>query len=108
MEHGEWGWRTVAPDKSVRTYVTAIVRVGASGSEVPLAVILPDGRTYEISKVTTTQKVGGSCERLTVTIGQRTTNIWRDTAGWGGTRWYVVMRDALNNPFAEAAREWAP
>ncbi len=98
----------VAPDKSVRTYVTAIVRVSASGSEVPLAVTLPDGRTYEVSKVTTTQKVGGNCERLTVTIGQRTTNLWRDTSGWGGTRWYVIMRDALNNPFADAAREWVP
>lgn len=98
----------MAPDRELRTYVTAIVRVSELGGEVPLAIILPDGRVYEISQVTSSRRIGGNCEQYTVSIGGHSTNIWKDTAGWNGQRWYVVMRDAKDRPFARAERTWVP
>lgn len=90
----------------MRTYVDTVVRVSADGAETPLAVVLPDGRAFEISQVSDRRKWEG-CRRFAVRIGRQVTYLYKDTSGWGGPRWFVVMKGAVP-PVFESAREWVP
>ena len=95
------------PPRSMRTYVDVILRVSSGGTETPKAIILPDGRTFEVSDLTTHScKQGG--EVLTVHIGTHTTHLYKDTTGWNGPRWYVVMRGATAPVFDGVEGEWMP
>ena len=81
------------PPRSMRTYVDVILRVSSGGTETPKAIILPDGRAFEVSGITTHSRRQGG-EVLTVHIGAHTTHLYKDTTGWNGPRWYVVMKGA--------------
>lgn len=95
------------PPWSMRTYVDVILRVSSGGTETPKAIILPDGRTFEVSGLTThSRKQSG--EVLTVHIGTHTTHLYKDTTGWNGPRWYVVMRGETAPVFEGVEGEWMP
>ena len=81
------------PPWSMRTYVDVILRVSSGGTETPKAIILPDGRTFEV---------------LTVHIGTHTPHLYKDTTGWNGPRWYVVTRGATAPVFDGVEGEWMP
>lgn len=95
------------PPHSMRTYVSVVLRVSEGGTENPLAIILPDGRTFEVSG-TTTRARKGDHDVLTVRIGTHTTHLYKDKTGWNGPRWYVVMRGATQPTFSDAGGEWSP
>ena len=83
--------RNAAPVTGKRTYVDVIVRVASDGTETPQFIMLPDGRTFEVSRVVMrTRLVDG--EVLSVQIGSHMTSLWKETRGWGRPRWYVKMR----------------
>lgn len=74
-----------------RTYVDVILRIGADGTETPQFIMLPDGRTYEVSRVTMrTRLIDG--EVLSIQIGSHMTSLWKEARGWGRPRWYVKLR----------------
>ena len=95
------------PPWSMRTYVDVILRVSSGGTETPKAIILPDGRTFEVSGLTTHSRKQ-SREVLTVHIGTHTTHLYKDTTGWNGPRWYVVTRGATAPVFEGVEGEWMP
>lgn len=95
------------PPRSMRAYVDVILRVSSGGTETPKAIILPNGRTFEVSGLTThSRKQGG--EALTAHIGTHATHLYKDTTGWNGPRWYVVMRSTPKPVFSEVVGEWTP
>lgn len=63
-----------------RTYVDALLRVSAGGMESPKAIILPDGRTFEVGG-TTTRARKGTQEVLTITVGAHVTHLYKDLTG---------------------------
>lgn len=85
------------PPLSQRTYVSVILRVSEAGVETPQAIILPDGRRYEVGTGTVHHRVKGG-EILTVHVGPATTHLYKDTSGWNGSRWFVVLRDVGDRP----------
>lgn len=87
----------------MRTYVDVLLRVSAGGTETPRAIILPDGRMFEITGVTTHRRRQGG-EVLTIHVGMHATSLYKDTTGWNGPRWYVIMRGAPDQVFEDAAR----
>ena len=91
----------------MRTHVDVLLHVSASGTETPRAVILPDGRVFAIDGLTThCRKPWG--EVLTVHIGRHVTSLYKDSTGWAGPRWYVVMRDTPEPVFEDASGERMP
>lgn len=89
------------PPRSQRTYVSVILRVSEAGVETPQAIILPDGRRYEVGTGTTHHRVQGG-EILTVHVGPATTHLYKDASGWNGSRWFVVLHDGGNRPAFES------
>lgn len=75
----------------VRTYVDVVMYVSSGGTETPKAIIMPDGRVYEVKSTSTREKTPDGMA-MTVQIGDRTTKIYKDSTGWNGARWYVMMR----------------
>ena len=87
----EEGRRRAMVATGKRTYVDVILRIGADGTETPQFIMLPDGRTYEVSRVTMrTRLVDG--EVLSIQIGSHATSLWKEARGWGRPRWYVRLR----------------
>lgn len=82
--------RAVVP-RGMRTYVSVYLQIGPDGHEAPQVVVLPDGRMFRIDAVERWQRVQGGYA-LTVRIGSHVTTLWKDTGGWSGPRWYVIMR----------------
>ena len=89
------------PPRGMRTYVDVIVRVSAGGVENPRAIILPNGRMFEIDHVGGRTRFEGGMA-LSVHIGEHVTSLYKDTTGWNGARWYVVMRGAGAPAFEQA------
>lgn len=95
------------PPMGMRTYVDVLLRVSSGGTESPKAIILPDGRTFEVSG-TTTRARKGTQEVLTITVGTHVTHLYKDLTGWNGARWYVVMRGAPEPVFEDVGHGWMP
>lgn len=85
------------PPREARTYVDVILRVGALGTQTPLAVVLPDGRVYEVSYVTERRRERCGMS-YTVHIGTHATQLYRADGGFEGGRWFVVMREGGKAP----------
>ena len=83
--------------KGMRTYVHVYLQVGPDGCETPRVIVLPDGRMFRIDAVERWQRVQGGYA-LAIRIGNHTTTLWKDTAGWSGPRWYVIMRRPVRVP----------
>ncbi len=81
------------PPRGIRTYVDVVVRVSADGTELPRAIVLPDGRAFEVTRVTSKKRLQGGWV-FAIQIGEHMTSLYKDAAGWGGERWFVVMRVA--------------
>ena len=79
------------PPRESRTYVDVVLRVDAMGVQTPLAVILPDRRTYPVDRVSDRRRIAEGLA-LTVHIGEHVTQLHRDDRGFSGQRWYVTMR----------------
>ena len=71
----------------VKQYVRAVAELGADGHVVPLYIIWPDGRRFDIEKVVDTgfsssPKPGCSGVRYSVVISGQTKVLWRDGRGF--------------------------
>ena len=75
----------------MRTYVGVVLDVGADGTQTPLAVVLPDRRTYRVELVSERRRTRDGLA-MTVHIGEHVTQLYRDDTGFSGQRWYVRMR----------------
>lgn len=75
----------------VKTYVDVVMRVDASGEQTPLAIVLPDRRAYQVTKVAE-RRWSRDGLALVVHIGSHVTSLYRDDHGLRGQRWYVMMR----------------
>lgn len=89
--------------KGMRTYVDVYLRVGPDGRETPEVIALPDGRLFRIDAVERWQRVQGGYA-VAIRIGKRMTTLWKDTTGWSGPRWYVIMRSTAQMPAARTAQ----
>ncbi|WP_241146192.1 hypothetical protein [[Collinsella] massiliensis] len=81
------------PPRGIRTYVDIVVRVSADGTELSRAIVLPDGRAFEVTRVTSKKRLQGGWV-YAIQIGEHMTSLYKDAAGWSGERWFVVMRVA--------------
>ena len=74
-----------------KTYVTVDCRISADGTERPLRVIWPDGRSWDVEKVlhkNLQYKNEFEGIRYTVIIGSAEKYIYRNDAGW-----YVICQN---------------
>lgn len=97
----------VEPNLGPRRYVDIIMRVTASGVENPMFIIMDDGRTFEVDRVTERKRIQGGM-RFSIMIGNYCTCLWKDTTGWNGPRWYVRLRNSGSAIFVEAPDAYIP
>ena len=74
-----------------KTYVDVLMRVCADGTEVPQAVILPDGRMYEVTKISSVRKLLRRAD-FSIMIGEHATCLHVERGNWTGPRFYVYLR----------------
>lgn len=77
------------PPKGIRTYVDVYLKVDQNGLEAPLAIVLPNGRTFKVDRIVSRRLSDGELA-LTIAIGEHITYIWKEANRWARPRWYVV------------------